>query len=84
MNQSDAERRLGLLEAQARHVDLQPLLERLSAETGLPADDILAEAERLRSVYGGDIAAIELGIAWETGVTIERIRAEAKQPFGAS
>jgi regulator of PEP synthase PpsR (kinase-PPPase family) len=79
MSQADALRRIEELETQNRRRELAPMLERLSAETGLPADDILAEAERLRSVYGGDIAAIELGIAWEQGVTIERIRAEASR-----
>jgi hypothetical protein len=82
MNQADALRRLEDLEAQNRQRDLRPLLERLSAETGITADDILAEAARLRSVYGTDPLAIECGIAREQGITVEQIRAEAKQVMG--
>ncbi len=79
MNQKEAERRLEELEAKARSVDLRPLLESLAARTGVSADDILVEAERLRTTYGADPLAIELGIAGELGTTVEQIRAEAEQ-----
>lgn len=79
MSQSDALKRLEALEAQNRRRELEPLLERLSAETGVSVDDILIEAERLRSVYGTDRLAIECGIAREMGITVEQIRAEATQ-----
>ncbi len=78
MNQADAERRLEELEAQNRQRDLRPLLESMAAQTGVSVDDILAEAERLRVTYGTDPVAIESGIAWETGATIEEIRAEVR------
>ncbi len=84
MNQKDALRRLEDLEAQNRQRDLRPLLESLAAETGVSADDILSEAERLRTTYGTDPMAIESGIAWETGATLEEIRVEAEHVMGGA
>jgi hypothetical protein len=83
MSQTDALRRLEELEAKARYVDLQPLLERLSAETGVSVDDILIEAERLRTTYGMDPLAIESGIAGELGIPVEQVRAEAEHTSDA-
>ncbi len=79
MNQGNAERRLEALEAQERHRDLQPLLERLSAETGVAVDELLIEAERLRTTYGADLVAMECGLAQELGIPVEQVRAEATQ-----
>lgn len=84
MNQKEALRRLEELEAQNRRRDLEPMLESLSAQTGVSVDDILAEAERLRTTYGTDPMAIESGIAWETGATLEEIRVEAEHVMGGA
>ncbi len=78
MNQADAERRIEELETRNRQRDLRPLLESLAAQTGVAADDIVAEAERLRATYGTNIMEIEAGIAWELGMTIEQVRTEVE------
>lgn len=74
MNQREAERRLEELEARKQQRDLRPLLERLSAETGVSVEEILIEAERLRTTYGTEPLAIECGIAREMGITVEPLR----------
>jgi hypothetical protein len=84
MNQADAERRIEDLETRNRQRDLRPLLESLAARTGVSVDDILAEAERLQGTYGTDPMAIESGIAWETGATLEEIRVEAEHVMGGA
>jgi hypothetical protein len=84
MNQKEAERRLDELEARKQQWELRPMLERLSAETGVSVDDILIEAERLQTTYGSDPLAIELGIAGELGLTVEQIRTEAEQVMDAA
>ncbi len=78
MNQKEAERRLEALEAQEQQRDLRPMLERLSAETGVSVDDILIEAERVRTTYDLDPMAMECGIAEEIGITVDQIRTEAQ------
>ncbi len=84
MNQREAERRLEELEARKQRQALRPLLERLSAETGVSVDEILIEAERLRTTYGADPVAMECGIAQEMGVTVDQVRAEAQQVIGGA
>ncbi len=83
MNQADALRRLEDLETQTRRDSLGPLVESLAAQTGFSVTEIQDEAERLRVTYGSSTAAIERGIAWELGVTVEEVRAEAEQATDA-
>lgn len=53
MTTSDQMKRLEALEAEARKVDMGPELERLAAESGIDAADILAEGERISRAIAG-------------------------------
>ncbi len=53
MNQAEALKRLEALEAKAREEDMQPALAALEAETGIPADEILAESRRIQTAIAG-------------------------------
>lgn len=53
MNQQEALRRLEALEAKAREEDVRPMLAALEAESGIPADEILAESRRIHTAIEG-------------------------------
>ncbi len=76
---NDITRRIEALETRTRRDSLAPLVESLAAQTGFSATELQDEAERLRVTYGSSTAAMERGIAQELGITVDQIRAEAKQ-----
>lgn len=53
MNQQEALRRLEVLEAKAREADIKPTLMALEAESGIPAEEILAESRRIHTAIEG-------------------------------
>ncbi len=78
MNQSDALRRLEVLEAEARRASLGPFLDRLAATTGITVGEIMAEAERVtRATEGQSMTSTLAWIALDCGMTVDDLAAEA-------
>jgi len=96
MIQQDALRRLELLEAQARHVDIRPMAEAAAERLGVDVDELIAEAQRLaRRVEEIGFPALEAELAEQaerSGITVEQLYGDVNElfaergwsPFGAA
>ncbi len=98
MSQADAERRLEVLEARARHVDLRPLAEAAAERLGFNVDELLAESERLAQrveeigfpAVQAELAEQAARLAASCGVTVEQLYVDVDEllldhdhrPFG--
>ncbi len=80
MNQRDAERRLGELEAKARSADLRPLAEAAAERFGFSVDELTAEAELIaRRVEEIGLVAVQAEQDAETARVAERCGVSAEQ-----
>jgi hypothetical protein len=83
MSQQDALKRLELLEAAARHVDIRPLAEAAAEKLGFSADELLDEAKRLgRRVEAVGFPALEAELDAEAAALAERCGVSVEQLYG--
>lgn len=82
MNQTHALKRLEALEHAQRRVVLQPMIDRLSAATGVSGDELWEEASRVAGVCAQHGITTSTGMiayyAGELGVSVEELIADAE------
>lgn len=80
MTSNDALKRIEALEAAQQRATLQPMLDRLSAATGVPADDLWNEAEQIATACHRNGITSRGGmleyVAAETGIPVAELQAD--------